>query len=132
VPDATETEKTVPLAEERLSVQKRTVETGRVRITTVVDEKQQWIRETLARDDVLIERVPIGREVETAPQIHEEADTLVIPVLEEILVVSKRLVLKEELHVRRQRRLESIEEPVTLKSMRAVVERDGPGQGDPH
>jgi hypothetical protein len=47
---------------------------------------------------------------------------LIIPVVEE--VVEKRLLLKEEIHVRRQRHVDQVEEPVTLKSTRVVVERE--------
>ena len=47
----------------------------------------------------------------------------IIPVLEEILVVEKRLVLKEEVHIRRSTAGEEVEVPVTLRRQRAVVER---------
>jgi hypothetical protein len=53
VSDTFESAKSLPLAEERISLQKRTVETGRVRIRTVIDERQQWARESLARENVL-------------------------------------------------------------------------------
>ena len=58
-----------------------------------------------------------------------DGDVLIVPVIEEMLVVEKRLVLKEELHIRKQRRTEQIEEPITVRSMRAVVERE-PLDGD--
>ena len=38
--------------------------------------------------------------------------------------MEKRLVLKEELHIRKKRHVEHVEEPVTLRSERAVVERE--------
>jgi stress response protein YsnF len=38
-------------------------------------------------------------------------------------VVEKRLVLKEELHIRRSVTLENVEVPVTLRKQRAVIER---------
>jgi stress response protein YsnF len=47
-------------------------------------------------------------------------------VLEEVLVVEKRLVLKEELHIRRRVETETVEVPVTLRKQRAVVEREAP------
>jgi stress response protein YsnF len=47
-------------------------------------------------------------------------------VLEEILVVEKRLVLKEELHIRRRATTETAEVPVTLRKQRVVVERIDP------
>src|SRR5688572_18337466 len=99
-------EQKLAIAEERLTVGKRTLESGRVRIRTVVDEREQWVREQLQREDVVVERIPIDREVQSMPRIRHEGDTLVIPVVEEVLTVEKRLVLKQELHVRRERRME--------------------------
>ena len=57
----------------------------------------------------------------------------IIPVLEEILVVEKRLVLKEEVHVSQTTSGEDVEVPVMLRRQRAVVERIGPDgqQNDP-
>jgi len=63
-------------------------------------------------------------------KVHEphytEFGVLIIPVLEEVLVVEKRLVLKEELHVRRLVSEENVEIPVTVRKQRAVVERVTP------
>jgi uncharacterized protein (TIGR02271 family) len=117
-------EEFLPLVDERLSIDKRTVETGRVRIRTVLDERQEWVRETLEREAVSIERVMIDRVVDAPPGIRQEGDVLIIPLVEEVLVVEKRLLLKEEIHVRTQRHVEQVEEPVTLKSTRGVVERE--------
>ena len=55
-----------------------------------------------------------------------EDGVVIVPVMEEVLVVEKRLVLKEELHIRRQVTQENVEVPVTLRKQRAVVERLGP------
>ena len=114
----------LPLVDEQLSVHKRRLETGRVRIKTVVDEHQDWIQETLERREVSIERVKVGRIVDSHPQIRQEGDLLIIPVVEEVMVVERRLLLKEEVHVRTQRNVEQVDAPVTLKSTRAVIERE--------
>ena len=117
-------EEIIPLVEEQTSIAKHKVPTGRVRIRTVVDEREAWIREELAREEATIERVPIDREVTETPEIRQEGDVLIVPVVEEVLVVEKRLVLKEELHIRKKRQIEQVEEPVVLRSMRAEVERE--------
>lgn len=44
-----------------------------------------------------------------APEIRTEGDVTIVPVLEEVLVVEKRLVLKEELHIRRRVAAETVE-----------------------
>ncbi len=55
--------------------------------------------------------------------MRQEGDLLIVPVVEEVLVVEKRLVLKEELHIRRRVETESVEVPVELRRQRAEVER---------
>jgi stress response protein YsnF len=55
--------------------------------------------------------------------MREEGDTLIIPVVEEELIVQKRFVLKEEIHVRRRRTKERVTKSITLAREHAVVER---------
>jgi uncharacterized protein (TIGR02271 family) len=116
----------VPVVAESLRVERRAVETGRVRIHKTVEERAQEIDEPLLRERVEVERVPVGRVVETAPPVRHEGDTMVVPVLEEVLVVEKRLVLKEELRITRRR--EEAREPqrVTLRTETVSVERVPP------
>ncbi|HEX8387584.1 MAG TPA: DUF2382 domain-containing protein [Sphingomonas sp.] len=121
--DERETE-TIPLVEEELVVAKRLVETGRVRVRTEVQWRTDHARAELFRDHVEVERVPIGREVDAVPPIREDGEMVIIPVVEEVLVVEKRLVLKEEVRLRRTRSVETLDEPVRLRAMRAVVERE--------
>jgi stress response protein YsnF len=61
------------LANEQLSVHKRRVETGRVRINTIVEEHQAWIQEALEREAVSIERVNVDRIVDSYPIIRRRA-----------------------------------------------------------
>jgi uncharacterized protein (TIGR02271 family) len=117
------TEATIPLVEEHLTLDKRSVETGRVRIRTVVNERLTRVADDLERDDVTIERVAVNREVSEVPQTREEDGVLIVPLVEEVVVVEKRLLLREELHIRRNRKRERVEEAVRLKSMSADVQR---------
>jgi len=115
----------IPLAEERLIVRKEEVETGRVRVRTSLDEKETLVREQLTHAEVEVERVPIDREVEAVPPVREENGVTIIPVVREVLVVQKKLILTEEVRLRRVTRTEEHAEPVVLRTQRAVVERDG-------
>lgn len=116
--------RTIPLVQEDVTVSKRELETGRVRVRTEVQWRTDHARADLFRDHVEVERVPVGREIDTAPPVREEGDTVVIPVVEEVLVVEKRLVLKEEIRLKRTRTVEHLHEPVRLRAMEAVVERE--------
>jgi uncharacterized protein (TIGR02271 family) len=113
----------IPVIVEELAVQKRTVETGRVRVTKTVHERQELVDEPLLEEKVVVERVPISRIVDAAPAVRQEGDVLVVPVLEEVLVVEKRLLLKEEIRITRTRVEAHHPQQVTLRSEEAVVER---------
>lgn len=128
--DPGEAEMRIPLVEEELSVSKRQREKGRVVVQTIPRERQELVEQELERVDVEIERIPVDRVVETPPRIREEGDTLVIPVVEEVVVVEKRLVLREEIRVHRRRSVEQFQQPVTLRSEDVRIERHGPS-GEP-
>ena len=115
---------TIPLISEELRVEKRTVPTGKVRVKTVVDAFAEVLQETLKTERVETTREEIGKEIDTIPSVRTNGDTTIIPVVEEVLVVEKRLILKEEIHVRRVISDDQVEVPVTLRKQRAVVERD--------
>lgn len=124
------TETVLPLVDEALTVGRRTVETGKVRIGIVNDTREQRIVEQLVRGGVEIERVAIGRPVDGVPPMREEGETIVIPVVEEVLVVEKRLMLVEEIRIHRSATRVDHAETVGLVRQRAVIERL-PGSGEP-
>lgn len=119
-------EERIPLVEETARIDRHVVETGRVRVRTRTDTTDQILRESLRRDVVGVTRVPVNRtlaEGEPVPVARVEDGVTIIPVLEEILIVEKRLVLKEELHIRETSTSEDVEVPVTLRKQHAVIER---------
>jgi uncharacterized protein (TIGR02271 family) len=116
----------LPILEEQVEVAKRSVDTGRgVRIHKSVAEHPVAIDESLQHDEVEVRRVAVDRLVEpgAAPQPRYEGDTLVVPVLEEVLVTERRLRLKEELHITRTRRETRHHDTVVLKSEQVSIER---------
>jgi uncharacterized protein (TIGR02271 family) len=126
-------ETVIPLLAEEVAVAKKVIETGRVRVARVTHEREQLIDELLAHQTAEIERVRIGQQVDTMPAVREEGDTIVIPIVEEVLVVERRLFLKEEVRVRRVRSTERHQESVTLRHHEAVVTRlpvETPATGD--
>ena len=118
-----QTGEVLPLLEEELRIDKRSVTTGKVRVRSVVDSVEEVARATLDGERVEVTRVPVNKEVDAAPSVRTEGDVTIVPVLEEVLVVEKRLILKEELHIRREVTRENVEVPVTLRKQRAVIER---------
>jgi len=116
----------VPILEEEARVEKRRVTTGKVRIRSVVEDVEEIAQATLEEETVDIARVPVDRIVDEVPAVRTENGVTIVPLLEEVLFVEKRLVLKEELHIRRRVSSETVEVPVTLRKERAVVERVPP------
>ena len=55
----------------------------------------------------------------------EVGETTIVSILEEVLVVEKRLVLKEELHIRRRQVEMRDPRRVTLRSEEVTIERLG-------
>ena len=113
----------IPIVEERARIEKQTVPTGRVSITSTVEARLETLRDELIAQTLSVERVAIDREVDVPPDIRSEGDVLIIPVIEQRLVVAKRWVVTEELHVRRREHIEAVEIPVELRSTRVSVER---------
>ena len=113
----------VPVIEEELEVGKRRVEGDRVSVRTIPRERTEVVEQPLESMEVEIERIAIDREIDTAPEIRNDGDTMIIPIVEERLVVEKRLFLREEVHVRRRRVVTQFRQNVTLRSQEVVVER---------
>ncbi len=120
----------IQLVDETLRVDKRAVETGRVRVRTIVDEEPVVVSATLTGNYVTVDRVAIDRVVDAVPPPREVDGVMIISVVEERLRVVRELVLVEEVHMRDVRTSEPFEQTVSRRVMRAVVERDSTKQGD--
>jgi stress response protein YsnF len=124
-------EEVLPLVEEIAVVGKRSVLTGRLRVHLAAGTAEEIAHAQVQRESVEVTRIPVDRIVETTPGIKTEGELTIVPVLEEVLVVEKRLVLKEELHIRRRVEAKTADVPVTLRKQRAIVERLAPETLDP-
>ena len=113
----------VPLLAEEVSVAKKQVVTGQVKVGTVTRESEQLVEEMLEREHVEVERTHIGKQVDKAPEVRQDGDTLIIPILEEIVVVERHLLLKEEVRVRRTREKQPYQERVVVRKQEAVITR---------
>ena len=113
----------VPLVEESVEVAKRVVESGKVRVRKTVKTTEQIVDEPVMREEVTVERVVLNRPIDAPVGPRQEGDTLIVPLLEEILVVEKRLILREEVRITRRKVEERSQQTVTLRSEQAEVER---------
>jgi uncharacterized protein (TIGR02271 family) len=120
---------TIAVHEDVLTPVTRDLHLGDVVIHKRVEEEPYEATVDLGRDEVLVEHVPVNREVEAAPEPRYEGDVLIIPLLEEVLVTEKRLVLREEIRITRHRRTEQTHIRDVLR--REVVDiQEHSAQGD--
>lgn len=113
----------IPLAEEALAVDRRKTEIGRVRVKKEVHSREEIVDEPTFTEEVNVVRVPINKVIESPLAPRHENGTLIIPLMEEVLVVEKRLMLKEELRVTKRRREVRNPVHVTLLNEEASVDR---------
>ena len=108
---------------EDATVARQVVETGRVRVAKVTRTRDHLIDESLARTRFEVNTVPIGRVIDAVPPIKEDGDLTIVPIVEETVVVERRLMLKEELHIRRVQTSERYQQTVKLRYQTAEVTR---------
>jgi stress response protein YsnF len=121
-PDASHDEATIPLLSEDVAVSTKKATTV-LRVATVTKTREQLVDEPVKKEWAEVDRVPIGRYVDAVPEVREEGDLVVVPVVEEVVVLTRRLRLKEEVRIRRVRRTERYTETVRLREQDAVVTR---------
>jgi len=121
----------MPVVEERVRVDKRTVEAGSVAVHVTPREREEVVDVPLVEERVEVERVPVNRFVDAAPSVRQDGDVTVVPVVEEVLVVEKRLRLKEEVRLTRRRVTTHDRQRVVLRSEEVEVLRSPPTADGP-
>ena len=111
------------LLAEDATVSRQVVETGRVRLAKVTRTRDHLVDELLARTNVEVKRIPIGRLIDAMPPVKEDGDLTIVPIVEETLVVERRLMLREEVHIRRVQTTERYQQTVKLRYQTAEVTR---------
>lgn len=118
----------IPVIHEQATIEKRVIETGRVRISKRVREHEELIDVPHFHEEVKVDRVPIEQFVDQAPTVRTEGEVTIIPVLEERYVLEKKLVLVEELHIRKERKESHHPQKLRVMKEEVAVERISPGQ----
>jgi uncharacterized protein (TIGR02271 family) len=126
-----ESDVTIPVIVETPVVRTSVVETGRVRVQKHVVRETVELEAEAAREEVLLERVPLDRAVDGPLPVRTEGDVTIVPVVEEIVVVEKRFVLREEIRLTKRRTTRQV--PVQSEARREVVtvERIPPQKREP-
>lgn len=114
----------IPILQEEARITKRSVATEQVNVRTFAEEEQVVLRDEVSHEQVEVTRIPVDREVDEAPPVRTEGDVTIVSVLEERLVVEKRLFLVEELHLRRTTTTQQVEIPTTVRRTRVEIDRE--------
>ncbi|MGB3587149.1 MAG: YsnF/AvaK domain-containing protein [Tunicatimonas sp.] len=115
---------TIPVIKERVVIDKRSVDTAKVRIAKNVNERNIQLDVSEEHDNVQVERVPIGQVVEIEPIARYEGDTLIIPVLREEVVIEKKITLVEEIRVTRKKEETTRRVNINLKEEEVNITRE--------
>jgi len=121
--DVLQNESILRLAEEDVEISKRAEDVGGVQVSRVTRTYRKPIEEILRQEKVEVERVPLDQPVDEVPPVRQEGDVIVVPVVEEVISVERRLVLKEEVRIRKVETTEKYQDEVTLHKQEAVVTR---------
>ncbi len=114
----------VPVIEETATVQPHTVTTGGVRVVLAAHSEESTISTPLTTEQVHVERVPVQRFVGDAhpPEPRYEGATLIVPIVEERVVVQKQWFVVEEVRVTKTVDEHVHEEKVTLQRQQVTLE----------
>lgn len=112
----------VPIIEERVRVNKviRDGRTITVRTKPIIEDVT--INETVSSEQVELKRVPFDTIVDEVPAVRQEGDVTIIPVVEERLVISKELVLVEEIHLHKRSSAQNITRTIELTRLQVKID----------
>lgn len=112
----------IPVIEEQVRVEKKIVENESIRIHKKVHTDDVLVEVPVISEQFEIERVPVNKYVDTPPAaVRHEGDTMIVPVLKEVVV--KRLVLVEELHIKKRKIKDQHTQEFVLRTEEVSVER---------
>ena len=111
----------IPVAREEIRVEKRQRDSERVIVDVVAGTRRELIDIPLAREEIQLERVPVNRFVDAPVPVRQDGDVTIVAVMEEVLVVEKRLRVKEEIRLTRKKSVRREPREVELRTEEARV-----------
>lgn len=113
----------IPVVQEHLTVSKELVDTAKVTVHKKVTEETASLNIPLVQEGYRVERVPLNKVVDAPPQIRHEGDSMIIPVLREVLVVQKRYEIVEEVHLIKEKNVQQHQQDIVLRKEEVTVQR---------
>lgn len=116
-------ERTIPIIEEQVQITKVKETQGTVRVQKSVEQLPFQEIVELNREEITVERIPVNREISSIPEIQYDDDVTIIPVVREVPVVVKKLMLVEEVHIRKITTTETTPTVGSVRAERISIER---------
>jgi stress response protein YsnF len=123
MPDKEGSDYVVPVIQEELHADAIPVESGSVRVVKRVEGHDEILEQELRKGRVEVKRVKTERVVSGPQQPERRGNTLIIPVVSEVLRVEKQWVVTEEIHITQLEEKERFQQTVTVNREVADVER---------
>ncbi|NJC24758.1 YsnF/AvaK domain-containing protein [Neolewinella antarctica] len=116
----------VPVIEERLTIDKVETVTGQVNVSvspsTTLHSEAVELSSTTYRQ----ETHPVDRLVDERPEIRYEGNITIIPVIQEEVIMVKRLRLVEEIYLIKETSTENVTKEIELRKDVVTINRDKP------
>ena len=98
-PMENESVRVIPVIEEHIVVGEKNIETGKIQVVKTVTEEPCELTLSTSYQDIEVERIPKNEYFDQPPQTRTEGDTTIIPVLKEVMVWQKKILLVEEIRI---------------------------------
>lgn len=108
--------------EEQAQVDKKVIEKGTVRIVKKVNTEDATINVDLKTEEIKVERITVNKYVDAPPVVRYEGNTTIIPVIKEVAVVEKKLLLVEEIYITKTINITGEEKIIPLRKEEVIVE----------
>lgn len=119
-------EQRLPLMEEHATLDKARVLDSRISIERTTTSAEELLETELAREEVEIEHIAKNQPVEDgySAEVRYEGEVMIIPVIEEHVEIIRRRVLKEEVHIRKVKKVEPYQQKVLIRSQEVKIRKE--------
>ena len=125
-PPEAEQHEAIPLAEEQAEIGTTKVVDSRIRINRSTTTAEKLLEAEMWREEVEIKHIQKNEVLAEGyfPQVRQEGDVLIVPVIEEQVEIIRRHILREEVHIHRMRKSEQFQQSVTLRSQEIEINKE--------
>ncbi|MBA3647660.1 MAG: DUF2382 domain-containing protein [Chitinophagales bacterium] len=113
----------IPVIEEQLNVRKEIIETGKIHVSKTISKETEIVTVPFIKEEVKVERIEINQIVSEQPSVRYEDNVMIIPVVKEVVIVEKRLLLVEELRVTKNTVQDEFKQEIILSKENINIER---------